>query len=161
MGLVALHGLAALTSSFPGHCLQELARLAALVSLYVTAAQVYRTPAQVRGFMLATVAAVAVSTAYGFVQRAGLDPFPLETPGDPLHLAMPGTFGNPNYAAHAHGVHEVSRCRELPSVFPDTMVKYSSHSCVVITDACEPHVDVIHQGRWPLECRIDSQPAWM
>lgn len=100
LGLLALYVLATPPSSFTGHCLQELARLAALATLYVTAAQVYRTPAQVRAFMLVTVLAVAISTGYGFVQRAGLDPFPLETPGDPLHLAMPGTFGNPNYAAH-------------------------------------------------------------
>jgi O-antigen ligase/tetratricopeptide (TPR) repeat protein len=85
-----------------GHSLVTLAEWFALFMLWLAASQVYRTPGQVRALAAVVCVAVALSSAYGFVQKMGADPMPW----DPAHMVMdvyeqmPATFGNPNVAAH-------------------------------------------------------------
>ena len=93
--------VASLFSSYVGHSLVESGKFAALLLLYFVAAQYYRSPRHVCGLLAAIVSAVGLSVLYGFVQRAGLDPFPWDTAGLDMPFAeMPGTFGNGNLAAH-------------------------------------------------------------
>lgn len=96
-----LNVIASLRSSYVGNSLGELGKLGAFFVLYLVASQVYRTPEQVRRLMLVTCAAVAVSSAYAlFMQRVGADFFPWSDRTSDVYTNLPGTFGNPNYAAH-------------------------------------------------------------
>jgi len=97
---LALNLAACLRSSFVGNSLVDLRRLWALFLLYLIASQAYRTPQQVRNLMFVVCMAVAISSIYAFRQRAGWDPFPWSDRTRDEYVNLPGTFGNPNYAAH-------------------------------------------------------------
>jgi putative inorganic carbon (HCO3(-)) transporter len=73
--------------------------LLALVTL--AAAQVYRSPEQVWHLFGAVIAAVAVSSVYGFFQAWGLDPFPWSQTKIEEYRGLPSTYANPNFAGHA------------------------------------------------------------
>ncbi|MBN2311766.1 MAG: O-antigen ligase family protein, partial [Candidatus Hydrogenedentes bacterium] len=99
---LALFTAAALASDHCGNALAETSKFVALFLVYWAASRAYGEPAHVHCLMAVVCGAVAVSVLYGFVQRAGFDPFPWETAGlDRPFAEMPGTFGNGNIAAHA------------------------------------------------------------
>ncbi len=98
---LALHLLSALLGAHRGHSFAELGDFWSLFVIYLVASQIYRTPDQVRRLMLVLCIAVAVSSLYAIlVQHFGLDPFPWRTRTSDEYVNLPGTFGNPNYAAH-------------------------------------------------------------
>ncbi len=94
--------IACLTSSHKATGLVTISRFVSLFVLYWVACQIFHTPKHVQRLMLVICVAVALSELYGFVQRAGLDPFPWDTSGlEKPFDEMPGTFGHGNIAAHA------------------------------------------------------------
>ena len=101
--LLIFLALASVTSEYMGLNLHETRKFVSLALIFGAASFAYRTGPQVRFLMLAMCTAVALSSIYAFFQRAGMDPFPW----DPAQLEsneyrnLPGSFGNPNYAAHA------------------------------------------------------------
>jgi O-antigen ligase len=102
--LAAFFGLnmaAALFSDHAAHSLEYVRRLGVCVMLYVTVAHAFRTPRQAWRLMAAICLAVAVSSLYGFCQKAGLDPFPWAGRATEEYRGLPSTYGNPNLAAHA------------------------------------------------------------
>jgi len=98
-----LYTVSALHSSFPGNSLVEVSKYLSLFLIYYVAMRVFASPKDVAPLLLAVCVGLACSSAYALFQKAGLDPFPW----DPRFLAsdsyteLPGTFGNPNLAAHA------------------------------------------------------------
>jgi len=93
--------LASFRGSFVRNSLVEMGRFWSLFVLYVVASQVYCTPKQVRRLMLVVCAALTLASAYAlFIQRLGFDPFPWRERTSDEYLNLPGTFGNPNFAAH-------------------------------------------------------------
>ncbi len=99
----ALDIVAGLASAHRGNSLEEISKMASLLALYLVASQIYRTPSQVERLMMCFCAGVGLSSIYAFFQKAGLDPFPWD-PGQldsDSYRELPGTFGNPNLAAHA------------------------------------------------------------
>lgn len=96
-----LNLVAASRSSFLAHSLNDLRKIWSLFLVYLVASQVYRTPTQIRRTMLVVCVAVALSSLYGLIiQKFGYDPFPWSDRTSDEYLNLPGTFGNPNYAAH-------------------------------------------------------------
>lgn len=94
---------AGLSSAHRGNSMEEISKLVSLLGLYFVATQIYRTPSQVERLMLCFCAGVGISSIYAFFQKAGIDPFPWD-PGQldsDSYRELPGTFGNPNLAAHA------------------------------------------------------------
>lgn len=79
--------------------LREFSRIAALFIVFVIASDAFRTPQQVWRFILVACIGICAASFYGFVQYAGLDPFPWDDSAGMLRSA-PATFGNPNYASH-------------------------------------------------------------
>ncbi|MCP4641222.1 MAG: tetratricopeptide repeat protein [bacterium] len=92
--------VACFASRTPWASLMEAGRWMAGFGLFFAAMHLYTDPAQVRRLMLVIVAAVCVASLYGFVQKAGLDPFPWGTRDVEEYRGLPATFGNPNVAAH-------------------------------------------------------------
>lgn len=97
---LALNLVACLFSSFVGNSFVEFRKLWWLFLLYFLAAQAYRKPEHVRNLMMVICVAVALSSAYAYCQHAGWDPFPWGDRTSDEYRNLPGTFGNPNYAAH-------------------------------------------------------------
>lgn len=89
-------------SNYPWHSLVEWSKWLSLALLYYAAAQVYSTPQQVHRLMLSGCVAVAVSSVYALCQKAGWDFFPWDPAfiESDAYRELPGTFGNPNLAAH-------------------------------------------------------------
>ncbi len=101
--LAAFVGLtlaAALLSDHAGHAMVTWRRFALLFIVYLLATRAYRKPRHISGLMLVACIGVAISTLYAIFQYFGLDPFPWESKDAPIYRELPGTFGNPNYAAH-------------------------------------------------------------
>ena len=99
--LLALNLIASARGPYLSVGLAELSKFWSLFLLYLVASQVYRTPAQIRRMMLVVCVAVALSSCYAlFMQRLGYDPFPWSDRDSDVYTNLPGTFGNPNYAAH-------------------------------------------------------------
>ncbi len=98
--LMVLYLIATLRSSFWGASFGELGRFVFLFILYLVASQVFHTPEQVQRWMLVVCCAVLASSFYGFLQSAGVDPFPWADRQSDTYKQLPATFGNPNYAGH-------------------------------------------------------------
>ena len=96
---IGVNLLAAVFSSHPGHAMVTWRRFAVLFIVYLIASQVYREPRHVSVLMLFACVGVTLSTVYAVIQYQGLDPFPWESTAG-IYRRLPGTFGNPNYAAH-------------------------------------------------------------
>ncbi len=79
--------------------LRECVKLSSLLILLLAAANVFRTPSQIWRLVGAICIAVSISSLYGILQYAGMDPFPWEDKIGMLRSA-PATFGNPNVASH-------------------------------------------------------------
>jgi len=92
--------LAAIVSAHPLSSLNLLRPWLSLAVIALVAGQVYRSPTQVWPLFHAVVAAVAVSSMYGFAQRYGLDPFPWSARDIEEYRGMPSTYANPNFAGH-------------------------------------------------------------
>ena len=103
LAFVFLNGLAALQSNHVGNSLVAFSQLVALFAIYLSAVQLFSSPAHLRKLALAFCLAVALSSIYAFSQRAGFDPFPWDESQLELeqYRNLPGTFGNPNLAGHA------------------------------------------------------------
>jgi len=98
---LALHLIASLRGGYLSHSLAELRKFWSLFLLYLVAGQVLRTPRQIRRMMLVVCIAVGLSSCYAlFIQHLGYDPFPWSDRESDVYTNLPGTFGNPNYAAH-------------------------------------------------------------
>ncbi len=100
IALVLLALSAALASNHTGFALVEVRRLAALALAACLAGQVYRTRVQCDAFLATVCCAAAVNSLYALGQYAGADPFPWAYEHGVLYAQLPGTLGNPNYAAH-------------------------------------------------------------
>ncbi|HEO69805.1 MAG TPA: hypothetical protein ENN80_00965, partial [Candidatus Hydrogenedentes bacterium] len=101
LAYLGLNFIAALQAFNVMNSLHALGRFVTLTLLYLLVAYAFRTPTQAWQLMLVLCAAVALSSAYGFFQKAGLDPFPWATREVEEYLRLPATFGNPNLASHA------------------------------------------------------------
>jgi len=97
---LAFYLIATIRSPYPAYSFLELSWFGSLFVLYLVASQVYRNVAQVRRTVFWLCIAVSLSSLYGFLQMAGLDPFPWGDKESPIYTNLPATFGNPNYAAH-------------------------------------------------------------
>ena len=102
MALLALYAVTALASDYVAHSLVEWSKWASLIALYVVASQVYRTERSIRVLLVSTCVAVALSSLYAFMQKAGVDPFPWNEAlrENAVYKDLPATFGNPNIAGH-------------------------------------------------------------
>ena len=89
-----------LLSPFRGVSVTQLCYFFALYALYFVASQVYNDARQVDGLLVAFVVALVLASLYAFAQKLGLDPFPWTDRDQDVYTNLPGTFGNPNYAAH-------------------------------------------------------------
>lgn len=65
------------------------------------ASQVFSEVRHLRNLFRTIVFSVALSSLYGFVQHAGLDPFPWADRAVEEYRGLPATYGNPNLAGHA------------------------------------------------------------
>ncbi len=94
--------LSAFNSTYPSHSLSEVTRLFCLILIYFIASQVYTKIDHVLRLMLVMCVAVALSSVYGFCQKAGIDPFPWspEEVSSETYKGLPGTLGNPNVVGH-------------------------------------------------------------
>jgi tetratricopeptide (TPR) repeat protein/O-antigen ligase len=70
-----------------------------LVALAVRRA--FAEPDRAWRLVAVVVAALSAASVYGFMQRAGWDPFPWASTATVEYRGLPSTFGNPNFAGHA------------------------------------------------------------
>lgn len=94
--------IAAAFSDFPLNSAAEISKIVSLVAIYFVTKQVIDTPAHGRRLMAAVCVAVSLSSVYGVMQATGLDPIVWDEASKKIarYDELPGTFGNPNYAAH-------------------------------------------------------------
>ncbi|HIJ66039.1 MAG TPA: hypothetical protein HPP77_08815, partial [Candidatus Hydrogenedentes bacterium] len=137
-----LNVIAGLHSSFASHSLLEIQKLTSLLLLYFVAAQVYGEPEQVQRLLAVTCAAVALSSAYALCQYLNLDPFPWADRTSEVYAGLPGTFGNPNYAAHT-----LVLC-VIMAVYLGTTSKY--RWCLALTPVFLTHLYCTSQRGGPL-----------
>lgn len=100
LAFVGLNLVSALLSDHAGHAMVTWRRFGMLFIVYLIATQIYRKPRHISALMLIACIGVTFSTLYAIFQYIGLDPFPWESKDSPIYRELPGTFGNPNYAAH-------------------------------------------------------------
>ena len=93
--------VSSLFSEFRAVSLLETGRFFGMFALYWLASQVFQNTTQVTQLLRVFCVAVFVSSLYALTQATGLDPFPWEETTSDTYTNLPGTFGNPNYAAHA------------------------------------------------------------
>ena len=99
-GFLAFELAAALASRHLNYSLHSYARFLAMGLIGLLVAQSCRTSAHAWRLLLWIGVAVAVSSAYGLVQKLGLDPFPWATRDVEEYRGLPATYGNPNVATH-------------------------------------------------------------
>lgn len=100
LGLLLFYAASTLLSPYPMWSIGELVFFLALFGVYFVASQVYTHESQVHALFLFVCGAMAAASAYAFCQKAGFDPFPWTDREEDVYTNLPGTFGNPNYAAH-------------------------------------------------------------
>ncbi|HOE67120.1 MAG TPA: tetratricopeptide repeat protein [Candidatus Hydrogenedentes bacterium] len=89
-----------LFSANKGYALSSWTLPLSLFALYLACAWTLTEPRRIWTVVTALCVSMAAASLYGFLQYAGLDPFPWEDETGMLRSA-PATFGNPNYASHA------------------------------------------------------------
>lgn len=99
VAFIGINLLAALVSNNVAYAMVTWRRFAVLFIVYFLGTRLYHTPKQISRLMLVACIGVVLSTLYGISQYFGLDPFPWESTAG-IYRELPGTFGNPNYAAH-------------------------------------------------------------
>lgn len=89
-------------SNFPLNSSVQVSNGLALVAIYFVTKQVVDTANHCRQLMAVMCVAVALSSMYAFMQAAGLDPINWSETSKAIarYDELPGTFGNPNFAAH-------------------------------------------------------------
>lgn len=97
---VLINLVAMLASSHMLNAAHAVARVIALALLFGATAYAFHAPTEIFRLMQALVLAVSCSSVYGFVQKAGLDPFPWAMRDVEEYWDVPATFGNPNVAAY-------------------------------------------------------------
>ena len=95
------HGWTALHAMDPVYSLRSIAPAACWIILGVGAMAAVSRAGQGWNLLCVWILALACSALYAAAQRYGLDPFPWATRNVEEYRALPATFGNPNYAAHA------------------------------------------------------------
>lgn len=95
------HGWTALHAMDPVYALRSAAPVACWIVLGVGAMAAVSRAGQAWNLLCIWILALACSALYAVAQRYGLDPFPWATRSVEEYRALPATFGNPNYAAHA------------------------------------------------------------
>lgn len=95
------HGWTALYAMDPIYSLRSVAPEACWVLLGLGAMAAVRRAGQGWNLLCVWILALACAALYAAAQRYGLDPFPWATRNVEEYRALPATFGNPNYAAHA------------------------------------------------------------
>lgn len=124
--------------------------------------------AQFRAVAAWYLAAIGIAALYGFIQRAGLDPFPW----DPAIVSMqeyrnlPSTFGNPNLAGHALviaivvGVYLAMRRRWflIPLALAATHLLMTHHRAGILALAGAAILTVSARAA---KRRMGVAPAWM
>ena len=100
LAFLVVNLVSALASDHVANSLHELRKYIVLALLFAFAASAYHTPKQAWRLMGVIAVAVALSSVYGFCQRAGLDPFPWANTDVEEYRGLPATFGNPNMASH-------------------------------------------------------------
>ncbi len=99
--LLVWHGVCAALSPQPAHAIPLLLPWAAFLVIAFAAVQVLRDTAQTWRVLAVWVIAMTCASLYGFVQAAGLDPFPWSARDIEEYRGLPATFANPNFAGHA------------------------------------------------------------
>jgi O-antigen ligase/predicted Zn-dependent protease len=93
--------VASLRGGYPEHSLRVLQNWTALLLLAFLAMQAWRKAGEAAALFTVLVCAVSLASIYGFLQRAGCDPFPWAQQDIEEYLGLPSTFANPNFAGHA------------------------------------------------------------
>lgn len=89
---------------FSGHGWHALDALAPWLLFFVMAGLAsvsVRDVGAARRLFGAVVVAAVMASLYGFLQAAGLDPFPWSTRSVEEYRGLPSTYANPNFAGHA------------------------------------------------------------
>ena len=76
---VVLNLVASAASAYPMNGVVMTARFFALGALYYVTARAYSNVREASALLLAIVVAAGIASAYGFCQRAGIDPLPWDT----------------------------------------------------------------------------------
>lgn len=97
---LALLSVSALLSEHPARSLHALLPWVLFGTLALFAHQLFSHARHVRTLFRVVVGAMALSSLYGFLQYAGLDPFPWGQVNVEEYRGLPATFGNPNFAGH-------------------------------------------------------------
>lgn len=100
LGMLVCYGIATVRSPYPGFSVTELAFFGSLFLLYFVASQAYTKEPEVLALMKTLCAAMTAASVYALFQKIGLDPFPWTDREQDIYTNLPGSFGNPNYAAH-------------------------------------------------------------
>lgn len=98
---LAVNLASAALSGMPQASLHHLRWWVTLGLLAYYASQVYRTAEHAWGIIDTVCVAVGLSSVYGLLQTAGVDPFPWAVRNVEEYLGLPSTYGNPNFAGHA------------------------------------------------------------
>ena len=93
--------IAALAAEHRGQGLATVRVWTEFALIAFAASQVFRRPEEVWRLLAVVVIAVSLSSAYGFVQWFGLDPFPWSFTSIEEYRGLPSTYANPNFAGHA------------------------------------------------------------
>jgi O-antigen ligase/tetratricopeptide (TPR) repeat protein len=102
LAFVIWHGGCALMAFNPLHAAHVWSHMLMMTLAWVLASAACRSPGDARPVLAAYCAALAVCSLYAMTQRFGWDPFPWAYQRSQENYArLPGTLGNPNYAAHA------------------------------------------------------------
>ncbi|MBI1317461.1 MAG: tetratricopeptide repeat protein [Candidatus Hydrogenedens sp.] len=80
--------------------IQFLSRMLLLTTLYFICSQVVHTTEHIRAIFRWTCGIMLLVSGYAFLQAAGLDPLQWDKTAE-VYQNLPGTFGHPNFAAHA------------------------------------------------------------
>lgn len=97
---LALLSISALLSEHPARSLHALLPWVIFGTLALLAHQLFSHARHVRTLFRVVVGATALSSIYGFLQYAGMDPFPWAQVNVEEYRGLPATFGNPNVAGH-------------------------------------------------------------
>ena len=97
---LALLSFSAVVAEHPARSLHALLPWVLFGTLALFAHQLFSHTRHVRNLFRVIVGATVLSSLYGFLQFAGLDPFPWAQVNVEEYRGLPATFGNPNFAGH-------------------------------------------------------------
>lgn len=100
MGMLVSYFVAALFSSHVANSLRAFCDFAVLAFLFLLVSRTRYSTENAWRLLAAVCVATALSSAYGFCQYFGWDPFPWSTTQVEEYRGLPATFANPNMASH-------------------------------------------------------------